>query len=62
MAIYNQSLNSLYKDFSTSERGLSSETASENSLKFGLNNIDKARKISLLSRFFAQFKNIVKKK
>lgn len=59
MTIFNQPINQLFEQFSSSEKGLSSEQVALNHKTHGQNKIEEKKKVSLLSRFFAQFKNLM---
>lgn len=59
MAIFNQPLENIFKEFNSSPTGLSSSLVKLNLEKYGENKISNVKKKSLLSRFFAQFKNIM---
>lgn len=59
MAIFNQSIDSLYQQFSSSPNGLNNDNVILNANKFGKNQIKATKKTSLINRFFAQFKNIM---
>ncbi|MBR2908911.1 MAG: calcium-translocating P-type ATPase, PMCA-type [Clostridia bacterium] len=59
MAIYNQNFSTLYKQFSSGEKGLSTSQASKNKQTFGQNILASKKPPSLISRFFAQFKNLM---
>ncbi len=59
MAFFNQSLNDILKMTNSSFGGLSEEGAKKNREQFGENRLEKKKKISLLSMFFNQFKNLM---
>lgn len=59
MDFHSTPLEKIYKELSSSKNGLSSENIKNNQEKFGSNIIQKQKKISFISRFFAQFKNIM---
>ncbi len=58
MAIYNEQIENIFSRLG-SPNGLSDEEAKTSREKYGSNTLEKGKKISLLSRFFAQFKNLM---
>jgi len=59
MSIYNEPLKNIFKKYSSSEQGLSTNQALKNKNNFGENKLDKKKTISLFKRFVAQFKNLM---
>lgn len=59
MAFYNKDIQTIIKELSSNESGLSSTMAKNNILKFGENKLDKQKKISFLKKLLLQFKNIM---
>ena len=59
MAFYNKDIQTIIKELSSNESGLSSNMAKNNILKFGENKLDKQKKISFLKKLLLQFKNIM---
>ena len=59
MAFYNKDIQTIIKELSSNESGLSSNIAKNNILKFGENKLDKQKKISFLKKLLLQFKNIM---
>ena len=59
MAIFNQSLESIYSSLNSSPSGLKDEQVKQSQEKFGTNKINNQKRTSLLVRFFAQFKNLM---
>ncbi len=59
MAIFNQPLSSILNDLSTSKNGLPSSSVQNSREKHGENRLLKQKKVSLLARFFTQFKNLM---
>ncbi len=56
---YSKKLDDVYKNFNSSSQGLTSEEASIRLEKNGKNALKEAKKQSLISRFFAQFKDVM---
>ena len=59
MSYYSKSVEQIFKELSSSPNGLSSNEANARLQKYGKNLLTTSKKISLFSRFFAQFKNIM---
>lgn len=59
MAIFNQPLTDIYKHFSSSENGLTTNDAIKNKQSFGENILSSQKPPSMIKRFFAQFKNLM---
>ncbi len=57
--ISNNQLKQLYKDFGSSQNGLSSTQVSENKIKYGSNELEKSKKESFFHKFLMQFKNVM---
>ncbi|MBQ8451798.1 MAG: calcium-translocating P-type ATPase, PMCA-type [Clostridia bacterium] len=59
MAYYNTNIKSIFKEFATSQKGLSNTAAEEKLAKFGKNSFEKTKKIGFFVKFLQQFKNIM---
>ena len=59
MEFYNTSLEKLYTNLNSNENGLNNSSVKINRDKFGTNELQAQKKTSFISRFFAQFKNIM---
>ena len=59
MDFYSQPLSDLFKTFNSSHKGLSSSVAIKNKENYGQNKLNSQKKVSLTSRFFKQFKNLM---
>ena len=49
----------IFKNFNSSENGLTTKQVDENKIKFGTNELKKQKKKSFLVRFLLQFKNLM---
>ena len=59
MAFYNKDIQTIIKELSSTESGLTSSMAKNNILKYGENKLDKQKKTSFFKRLLLQFKNIM---
>ena len=59
MPHFTDQTSNLFKQFHSSENGLSSDQVLQNRKEFGENKLEKQKKTSWIKRFFAQFKNLM---
>ncbi len=59
MSILNSNPNELINEYSSSLSGINDDTAVKNKQAYGENKLDPPKKITMLSRFVAQFKNLM---
>jgi len=59
LKMHSKPIEEVFKQLKTSDKGLSSASASERLKQYGLNEIKEAKKISAWEIFFAQFKSVV---
>ena len=60
MDCYSKNLNEVVASFNTTENGLSKQEASKRLLENGKNELAHGKKKTMLARFFAQFKDVMK--
>ena len=59
MAFYNKDINSIFKEFNSSAKGLTETEANLNIAKYGSNELEKQKKPSFFKKLLLQFKNIM---
>ena len=59
MAFYNKEIGEVFSETNSSENGLNDNQVHQNKLLFGSNEPETTKKVSLLMKFFVQFKNIM---
>ncbi len=59
LAYFNREIKSIFKEFDTSENGISSSSVSSRTEKYGKNELEKQKKHGFFRKLLAQFKNIM---
>lgn len=59
MAFYNQDIKQIFKDLNSGENGITLNSASERKTKYGINELEKQKRLCFFKRFLLQFKNIM---
>lgn len=57
--MYNKTINEVFSELDTSDKGLSSDTVAKRQQAYGKNILSEGKKITKLQRFFAQFKDVL---